>query len=186
MENSKRLTGAIFSAPMFFKSNGEIDYISYENYITKCVKSEGVEVIYAMAYNTRFRQLSEEEIVKVSKITCDLANSFKKNAIIGHPYTITTKGLSTFCSIVSKFKPYAISVLYPERYYGMTKPLRDFFNIPKKHNIKVIFVAPQFSQKAAKIIAKSIGGVAVHINPLDENYAQNLIDIAKVIENSYK
>ena len=138
MENSKRLTGAIFSAPMFFKSNGEIDYISYENYITKCVKSEGVEVIYAMAYNTRFRQLSEEEIVKVSKITCDLANSFKKKAIIGHPYTITTKGLSTFCSIVSKFKPYAISVLYPERYYGMTKPLRDFFNIPKKHNIKVL------------------------------------------------
>ena len=138
MENTKRLTGAIFSAPMFFKSNGEVDYTSYENYITKCVKSDGVEVIYAMAYNTRFRQLSDEEIVKVSKITCDLANSFKKKAIIGHPYTITSRGLSSFCSIVSKFKPYAISVLYPERYYGMTKPLQDFFNIPKEHNIKVL------------------------------------------------
>ena len=30
------------------------------------------------------------------------------------------------------------SVLYPERYYGMTKPLQDFFNIPKEHNIKVL------------------------------------------------
>jgi len=138
MKNSKRLSGAIFSAPMFFKSNGEVDYISYENYITKCLKSEGIEVIYAMAYNTRFRQLSLEEIVKVSKTTCDLANSLGKRAIIGHPYTITSKGLSTFCSIVSQFKPYAISVLYPERYYGMTGPLQDFFNIPKKHNIKVL------------------------------------------------
>lgn len=138
MENIKRLNGAIFSAPMFFKSNGEVDYSSYENYITKCVESEGVEVIFAMAYNTRFRQLSEEEIIKVSKITCDLANSFEKKAIIGHPYTITSKELSTFCSIVSQFKPYAISILYPERYYGMTKPLQDFFNIPKEHNIKVL------------------------------------------------
>lgn len=138
MENTKRLSGAIFSAPMFFKSNGEVDYISYENYITKCVKSEGVEVIYAMAYNTRFRQLSVEEIVKISKITCDLSNSFGKKAIIGHPYTITSKGLDAFCSTVSKFKPYAISVLYPERYYGMTKPLQDFFNIPKKYNINVL------------------------------------------------
>lgn len=138
MENTKRLSGAIFSAPMFFKSNGEVDYDSYEKYIAKCVKSEGVEVIYAMAYNTRFRQLSVEEIVKVSKITCDLSNSFGKKAIIGHPYTVTSKGLDAFCSNVSKFKPYAISVLYPERYYGMTKPLQDFFNIPKKYNINVL------------------------------------------------
>ena len=105
MENTKRLSGAIFSAPMFFKSNGEVDYDSYEKYIAKCVKSEGVEVIYAMAYNTRFRQLSVEEIVKVSKITCDLSNSFGKKAIIVTPIQLRLKGWMPFVPMCRNLSP---------------------------------------------------------------------------------
>ena len=66
------------------------------------------------------------------------------------------------------------------------KELSNLIEEAKLHNIKIVFVAPQFSQKAAKIIAKSIGGVAVHLDPLSEDYAKNLLEIAKVIQNSYK
>ncbi|RXI24627.1 cation ABC transporter substrate-binding protein, partial [Aliarcobacter skirrowii CCUG 10374] len=55
----------------------------------------------------------------------------------------------------------------------------------KEHNIKVVFVAPEFSQKSAKVIAKSIDGVAVAMSPLKANWSKNLIETAKQIVSSY-
>lgn len=56
----------------------------------------------------------------------------------------------------------------------------------KKHNIKVIFVAPQFSQKSAQTISKSIGANVIAIDPLTDNWNENLLKVAKEIVNSYK
>jgi len=56
----------------------------------------------------------------------------------------------------------------------------------KEHNIKIIFVAPQFSQKSAKAISKNIGGRVVSIDPLSENWRSSMIKTAKEIANSYK
>lgn len=56
----------------------------------------------------------------------------------------------------------------------------------KKHAIKVVFVAPQFSQKAARTIAKSIGGNVINIDPLSYDYANNLRNVAKGIAKSYQ
>ena len=56
----------------------------------------------------------------------------------------------------------------------------------KKHNIKVIFVAPQFSQKSAQTISKSIGANVIAIDPLTDNWRENLLKVANEIANSYK
>jgi len=56
----------------------------------------------------------------------------------------------------------------------------------KEHNIKIIFVAPQFSQKSAKAISKNIDGRVISIDPLSENWKSNMIKTAKEIANSYK
>jgi len=56
----------------------------------------------------------------------------------------------------------------------------------KEHNIKIIFVAPQFSQKSAKAISKNIDGRVVSIDPLSENWRSSMIKTAKEIANSYK
>jgi zinc transport system substrate-binding protein len=56
----------------------------------------------------------------------------------------------------------------------------------KEHKIKIVFVASQFSQKSAKIIANSINGNVVVINPLAANWSQNLIKTAQKIANTYK
>jgi len=56
----------------------------------------------------------------------------------------------------------------------------------KKHKIKVIFVAPQFSQKSAQTISKSIGANVIAIDPLTDNWNENLLKVAKEIVNSYK
>ena len=56
----------------------------------------------------------------------------------------------------------------------------------KEHNIKIIFVSPQFSQKSAKTIASNIGGNVVSIDSLGEDWANSLIGTASSIANSYK
>lgn len=53
----------------------------------------------------------------------------------------------------------------------------------KEENIKVIFVSPGFSSKAAEIITKEIGGKTQVIDPLAENYIENLKITANKIKN---
>ncbi|HNR44091.1 MAG TPA: zinc ABC transporter substrate-binding protein [Methanofastidiosum sp.] len=53
----------------------------------------------------------------------------------------------------------------------------------KEENIKVIFVSPGFSSKAAEIITKEIGGKTEVIDPLTENYIENLKITANKIKN---
>ena len=56
----------------------------------------------------------------------------------------------------------------------------------KKHDIKIIFVSPQFSQKSAQAISKNIGANVVAIDPLSDNWNENLQKVSNEIANSYK
>ncbi|MFA7084023.1 MAG: zinc ABC transporter substrate-binding protein [Arcobacteraceae bacterium] len=56
----------------------------------------------------------------------------------------------------------------------------------KKHNIKTVFVAPEFSQKSAKVIASSIKGTVFSVSPLQLKWKENLIFAAHSIVDSYK
>ena len=53
----------------------------------------------------------------------------------------------------------------------------------KEENIKTIFVSPGFSSKAAGIITKEIGGKTEVLDPLAENYIENLKITAIKIKN---
>jgi dihydrodipicolinate synthase/N-acetylneuraminate lyase len=132
------LMGAVFSVPMFFKKNKSVDYEALKAYLIKCLETDGIDTIFSMAYNTRYRQLNNEELFEVNKLCCQLATKYDKKAIIGHAYTITNSELEAYCEAIKEYNPYAISLLYPERYYGIDTALIDFFSIPKKSNIPVL------------------------------------------------
>jgi zinc transport system substrate-binding protein len=56
----------------------------------------------------------------------------------------------------------------------------------KEHNIKILFVSPQFSKKGASTISKSLDGNVLIIDPLSYNWEENLIKTAEEIAKSYK
>ena len=56
----------------------------------------------------------------------------------------------------------------------------------KKYDIKIVFVAPQFSQKSAKTISKNINANVVEIDPLSDNWKESMLNTANQIANSYK
>ncbi len=58
------------------------------------------------------------------------------------------------------------------------KELAQFIDIAREEDIRVIFVQPQFSKDSAKTIAQSINGEVIPIDPLAENWLDNLKEVA--------
>ena len=59
--------------------------------------------------------------------------------------------------------------------------LKELIESANQNNIDVIFVQPQFSAKSAEVIARGIGGQVVIADPLAEDWALNLRNVAKKI-----
>ncbi|OQY39051.1 MAG: hypothetical protein B6226_02665 [Candidatus Cloacimonetes bacterium 4572_65] len=56
----------------------------------------------------------------------------------------------------------------------------------KQKNIKVIFVQKQFNRRIADSIAEQIGGVVVSLDPLAEDYLQNIEEITSIMLENMK
>jgi zinc transport system substrate-binding protein len=64
--------------------------------------------------------------------------------------------------------------------------LMEVIKFAKEHNIKVIFVQPQFSTRSAQMVAKEIGGQVVSVDPLALNWAENLRQVGSIFEDILK
>jgi len=58
------------------------------------------------------------------------------------------------------------------------KQLAEIIGFAQKENIRVVFVQAQFSTSAAQTVAQAIGGKVVSIDPLAEDYFENMKSIA--------
>lgn len=64
------------------------------------------------------------------------------------------------------------------------KQLVELIDKARKAGARLIFVQPQFSTRSAQVIAEAIGGVVVPLDPLAEDYLENLADMASKIEEA--
>ena len=64
------------------------------------------------------------------------------------------------------------------------RQLSDLINRARDEKVKIIFVQPQYSKKNAQTIARAISGAVVPINPLPEDYLDELRMMASVIRNA--
>jgi len=53
----------------------------------------------------------------------------------------------------------------------------------RKHKPKVIFVQPQYARKSAEALAKQIGCAVVSINPLPENYFDEMREMCRAVQS---
>ena len=54
----------------------------------------------------------------------------------------------------------------------------------KQAGVRVIFVQPQFDKRNAEAVAKAVGGVIVPLDPLAEDYINNLLEMTAKIERA--
>ncbi len=62
--------------------------------------------------------------------------------------------------------------------------LQELIDLAREENVKVIFVQTQFNQEIAESIAEEVGAVVVSINPLAEDYVNNLRSVATAISEN--
>ena len=62
-----------------------------------------------------------------------------------------------------------------------TQEIASIIDEAMEHDIKVVFVQSQFSTETAQSVAEQIGGAVVQIDPLAENYIENLGIVGEAI-----
>ena len=122
--------GPIFSCPMFFDDDLNIDYKSLEAYLTKICSLKDVNALYSMSYNSRYMQLSEKEICDVNRFIYSICKAFSVSFICGHPITCTKDSLLTYADNLDLAGEAALSILYPERYFGIAEALIEYHLAP--------------------------------------------------------
>ena len=64
------------------------------------------------------------------------------------------------------------------------KHLKELIDRARAEGVKVIFVQPQFSERAARTIARQIDGAVVPMDPLSRDYIRNLEEMAEKIRTA--
>jgi zinc transport system substrate-binding protein len=59
--------------------------------------------------------------------------------------------------------------------------LAELVAVAQREGIRVVFAQPEFSTEAAEIVAEEIDGEVVLVDPLAEDWAANLVDIAETL-----
>lgn len=136
MNNSK--PGLTISAPLFFHENEKIDFDTLGSYLNEVCKNKNISAVYSMAFNTRYRMLSDIELLEVNKFIIDCVKKHGHKVYVGHPYIFTAKSLENYLIELLENKPDGISMLYPERYYGSPQPILDFLGYPLKYGHNVV------------------------------------------------
>jgi zinc transport system substrate-binding protein len=64
--------------------------------------------------------------------------------------------------------------------------LRDLIERARSNRIKVVFAQPQFSLKSAEQISKAIGGRVAVVDPLAQDWANNLRQVAEEFKHAFE
>lgn len=141
MNNSPGLT---LSIPLFFTSEEKIDYSSLEAYIHRVSEYKNIAAVYSMAYNTRYRMLDFNEVIEVNSFILKKSAEVGLTCYVGHPYIVNRKSFTLYLEKIAKLDPAGISMLYPERFYGMAEPILEFLSLPSKFGLNTVIHEMKF------------------------------------------
>jgi len=106
--------------------------------------------------------------------------------------------------LLSPFKGEIFLVYHPAfgyfaRHYGLKqeaveaggkdpspKHLQKVITLARQKNVRIVFVQPEFNRKAARLIAKTIDGAVIKLDPLAYNLVDNYTTFATKIQSAIK
>lgn len=125
-----------------------------------------------------FRNNYNNLILDIESLDIQIANRLEKkinrNFIIYHP------ALSYFA------KDYGLNQIALE-YEGKSpspKYIQEIIEIAKNTNTKIVFVQKQFDIEKAKFIAKEINGKVIAIDPLNENWLEEMHSLLDILDTN--
>jgi len=136
--DNNEFSGLTISSPLFFKPDESIDYETLGRYLDDVCANKYISAVYSMAYNTRYRMLSDHELLELNVFIINRVKNNGHKVYVGHPYTFTRDSLNKYLLAISVEEPNGISMLYPERYYGYSDPILEFMSMPITYGLNVV------------------------------------------------
>lgn len=130
-------TSPVMSIPLFFDDKENIDFLSLEKYLTTIDDMSTRFPVYAMAYNTRYRMLSDNEVLQVNKFVCDFFEKSEREVYVGHPYTFNRRSLGDYFDKISVVNFTGMSMLFPERIFSGSE-IVQFYQFSEKWDFGVL------------------------------------------------
>ena len=131
--------GPVFSIVTPFKDNLEIDFDELEKYINNAYTS-GATQFYVMGYNSRFHELSWEEIQILNHNVVKIVKNLNKNnlIIVADPLHCPTDVSLEFANEAKKSGADLISLIFREKFYNNDQVVEHFKYIVNRSDINIL------------------------------------------------
>ena len=135
----ERLDGPIFTIFTPFKEDLSIDYFSIEKYINYLYEG-GARIFYVMAYNSRYSQLNNHEIMELNKFCIKCVKSLNNDnvVIVGDPIHCSTQESIKFALSAYESGGDAISLIMREKYFSDDQVLEHYSAIGEKAKFPIV------------------------------------------------
>ena len=126
-ELKENLEGCFYTIFTPFKEDESIDYEALEKYLTILYR-QGARRFYAMAYNSRYSQLTDEEIKSLNAFCIETVKRLdsKSIVIVGDPIHCSTRVSKEFTQHAKDAGADLISLLVREKYFSDEQILEHY------------------------------------------------------------
>ena len=134
-----RLEGCFYTIFTPFAQNYAIDYEALENYLST-LYSHGARRFYAMAYNSRYSQLSNAEIMDLNRFCIEFLKRIdtKNIVIVGDPIHCSTNESVEFAKHARECGADLISLIVREKYFSDEQILDHFSAVASSSNMAIL------------------------------------------------
>ena len=133
------LFGCVYTIFTPFHVTGEIDYETLGKYIESIYKAGGRK-FYAMAYNSRYSQLTHPEILDLNQFCINKVKSLDSNnlVIVGDPIHCSTAETIEFSNHAKDAGADLISLLVREKYFSDDQILDHFAEVGRQTGMGIL------------------------------------------------
>ncbi len=134
-----RLKGCFYTIFTPFLEDESIDFESLEKYITLLYR-QGARNFYAMAYNSRYGQLSDTEIKELNAFCIKVVKSLDKNniVIVGDPIHGSTRNTIDFVHHAKEHGADLVSLIVQEKFFGDDQVLEHYTQVGNETNMPIL------------------------------------------------
>ncbi|MEE2890881.1 MAG: dihydrodipicolinate synthase family protein [Pseudomonadota bacterium] len=122
-----RIQGPVYSVVSPFTEDERIDFDALRAYLER-VYASGGRIFYVMAYNSRYSELSWEEIRALNEFVVRTVKAFGDDviAVVADPLHCSTAVSMDFCRHAEAIGADLISLIFREKFYSEAQVVRHF------------------------------------------------------------
>jgi 4-hydroxy-tetrahydrodipicolinate synthase len=134
-----RLEGCVYTVFTPFDEREEIDYLSLEKYLTHMSRT-GARKFYVMAYNSRYSQLTHDEIRQLHEFCIRTMKKLDANhlVIVGDPIHCSTKESIEFARHARDAGADLISLIVREKYFTDDQIIDHFADVGRATRMPIL------------------------------------------------